>query len=105
MAWLAVSFGDTGGEIGWQLLWWLVPLVPVGFVIRAVFRALGRSDEYQRRLQLEGLSVAFAASMFAALTFGLLGIQVDLPRSAEVWGVFVVGMLSWAVAVAIRSTR
>lgn len=103
---LAVAFGDTGGEVGWRLLWWLVPMIPIGLVIRAVFRALGRSDEYQRRLQLEGMSVGFAASMSAALLFGLLGIQVDLlPRSVELWVVFSVGMLSWAVAVAIRSTR
>ena len=103
---LAVSFGDTGGEVGWALLWWLLPLGPIGFVIRAVFRALGRSDEYQRQLQLEGLSVGFAASMFAALTFGLLGIQVDLlPRGMELWAVFSIGMLAWALAVAFRSTR
>lgn len=103
---LAVSFGDTGGHVGWQLLWWLLPLVPIGLVIGAVFRALGRSDEYQRRLQLEGMSIGFAAAMFAALTFGLLGTQVDLlPRSAEVWGTFSIGMLSWAVSVMVRSTR
>ncbi len=103
---LAVSFGDTGGELGWRLLWWLAPLVPIGVVIWAVFRALGRCDEYQRQIQLEGLSVGFAASMFAALTFGLLGIQVDLlPRSFELWIVFSIGMLSWAIAVAFRSTR
>jgi O-antigen/teichoic acid export membrane protein len=103
---LAVTFGNTGGELGWRLLWWLAPLLPVALVIRAVFRALGRCDEYQRQLQLEGLSVGFAASMFAALTFGLLGIQVDLlPRSAELWAVFAIGMMSWAIAVALRSTR
>ena len=91
---LAGSFGDTGGELGPRLLWWLVPLIPVGLVIRAVIRALGRSDEYQRRLQLEGMSIGFAASMFAALTFGLLGIQVDLPRGAAMWSVYSIGMLS-----------
>ena len=52
------------------------------------------------------MSVGFAASMFAALTFGLLGIQVDLlPRRTELWAVFAIGMLSWSVAVAFRSTR
>lgn len=103
---LAVSFGDAEGEVGWRLLWWLLPLVPIGFVIRAVFRAVGRSDEYQRQLQLEGMSIGFAAAMFAALTFGLLGAQVDLlPRSTEVWATFSIGMLGWAVAVLIRSKR
>ncbi len=99
---LAVAFG---GDAGWRVLWWLVPLVPVVLVIRAVFRALQRSDEYQRGLQLEGMSVGFAAAMFAALTIGLIGVQVDLPRGVDVWAVFSIGMLSWAIAVAIRSAR
>ncbi len=103
---LAVAFGDTGGALGWPLLWWLLPLVPIAVVIRAVFRALARRDEYQRQLQLEGLAVGFAASMFAALTIGLLGTQVDLlPRNLELWAVFSIGMLAWALAVMVRSTR
>lgn len=101
----AVSFGDTGGGAGWRLLWWVVPLVPVGLVVRAVVRALGRSDEYQRQVQLEGLSAGFAASMCTALTLGLLGTQVDLPSEAGTWGVVFVGMVTWAVVVAIRSAR
>ena len=53
---LAVAFGGTGGALGWPLLWWLLPLVPIALVIRAVFWALARSDECQRQLQLEGLA-------------------------------------------------
>ena len=102
---LALWLGDTGGEVDARLLWWLLPLAPVGLVIRAVVRALHRSDEYQRDIQLVGMSIGFAASMFAAMTFGLLGIQVDLPTGVEIWGVFSVGMLGWAIAVAIRSMR
>lgn len=102
---LAIIFGDTAGEISWRLLWWLGPLLFVGLVIRAVVRALRRNDEYQRQISLEGMSVGFAASMLAALTFGLLGVQVDLPAGAAVWGVFVIGILSWGVAVTVRPTR
>ncbi len=102
---LAIIFGDTAGEISWRLLWWLGPLVFVGLVIRAVVRALRRSDEYQRQISLEGMAVGFAASMFAALTFGLLGVQIELPAGAAVWGVFVIGILSWGVAVTVRPTR
>src|SRR5215471_15537895 len=50
----------------------LTPMLPLVFVITAVLRALRMADELQRRIHLEALAIAFAASAFVTFAYGFL---------------------------------
>lgn len=74
------------------------------WVVRAVARHLGRIDEYQQRQLLQGIGIAFAATMIAAISAGLLGIA-GLNMSFAGLLVFGVGMTSWVIAAATLAAR
>ncbi len=84
--------------------WILLPIVPLLFVVAAVYRSLQRADEYGRLIQLEGMALAFGASMIAAVVFGFLGVA-GVATVASGWIVFVVGMMTWGVSVSVRAFR
>ena len=52
-----------------------IALVPVPFCVRRV----SDGDELERRIQLEGLAVAFPLTLFLVMLLGLLQIAVPLP--------------------------
>ena len=96
------TWGGLGGDSPWRYAWALLPVLPVGLVVRAVARGLRRSDEYARLLQLRALAVSFAAAMLASVALGMLAIA-GAPLSAELlpWLVFGAGMLTWIVSAAL----
>lgn len=55
----------------------LVPVLPIAWVISAVVRLIGSSDELERRMQLEAISIA-------SLTVGMLSFAVGLLQAAGV---------------------
>lgn len=69
--------------------------------MRAVWRHIGRIDDYQRLLLLRGLGGGFAVAMIAAITVGFLGIA-GLPNSPPItgWVVYGAGMAGWIVSAA-----
>jgi len=99
-----VRLGDLGGSSHWRFLWALLPVVPMLWVVRAVARHLGRIDEYQQHQLLQGIGIAFAATMIAAISVGLLGIAGLNMRFAGLL-VFGVGMTSWVIAAATLAAR
>ncbi len=48
------------------------PMVPALGVCWAILRQLRRIDEFQRRLQLEALALAFAGTAFITFSYGFL---------------------------------
>lgn len=55
----------------------LLPVVPIGFVMRAMLRLLLRSDELEQKMQLEAISIA--AMLVTLLSFAAAFLQtVDL---------------------------
>jgi len=89
----------------WHLVVSLIPLVPAVWLGWVQLRSLRRSDEFQRIAQLEAMSVGFAAAMFVALTGGLLE-AADVRSSVQFLQLtFIVGILSWVAALAIKSRR
>lgn len=100
-----LAWGDLGGHSGWRYLWALLPVVPAGWVVRAVVRHVRRIDDYQRRLLFEALGVAFGVTMIASVTVGFLGIAgLTLSASVAGWLIYSAGMLTWLV-VANRNER
>ena len=89
----------------WHLVLSLLPLLPAAWLGWVQLRSLHRSDEFQRIAQLEAMSVGFAAAMFVALTGGLLD-AADVGSSVQFLQLtFIVGILCWVAALAIRSRR
>ena len=89
----------------WHLVVSLIPLLPAAWLGWVQLRSLRRSDEFQRIAQLEAMSVGFAAAMFVALTGGLLE-AADVGSSTQFLQLtFIVGILCWVAALAIRLRR
>lgn len=99
-------WGGLGSDDPARFAWVLLPVLPLLGVVAAVLRHLRRIDEFQRFVQLQGLSVGFGLAMAAAVTVGFLRFA-GLDTGIDGWIVFTVGMLGWAAAMpfALRSTR
>lgn len=69
----------TAIEGGWRTLVALMPIVPGAAVALSVMRQLRSSDELQRQIQLEALSLAFAGTALATFSYGFLE-SVGYPR-------------------------
>lgn len=94
-----------GGASAWNLVWSLLPLVPVVWLVWAQIRSLRRADEYQRIVQLESMAIGFGVVVVLALTGGLLdaaGIG-DPRQSLQV--TFIAGILAWILSLAIKTGR
>ena len=66
----------------------LIPLIPIGFAIRAVLRLVRNGDELERRIDLEALAIAAVAVGMATLTLNLLikaGVIEISSHLATVW--------------------
>ncbi|MCA1676252.1 MAG: hypothetical protein LC799_30115, partial [Actinobacteria bacterium] len=97
-------WGDLDGHSGWRYLWALLPVVPAGWVVRALVRHVRRIDDYQRRLLFEALGAAFGVAMIASLTVGFLGIaDLTLSASAAGWLIYSLGMLTWLVVANLNA--
>ncbi|MEM8533158.1 MAG: hypothetical protein AAGF95_20095 [Chloroflexota bacterium] len=91
------------GESPWRFLLVLIPILPIGYGLRAFLRYLDGLDELQRRIQLAG--VTFAAGVTGLLTFsyGLLEMA-GLPPLSWVW-VLPLLILSWGVGAALARQK
>jgi hypothetical protein len=82
----------------------LTPLLPISLAILAIWRALKRMDEMQRRETLEVIALAAAGTAFLSLTYGFLEM-VGFPRISmfAVW--IVMGALWLFIGQARRFGR
>ncbi|MGI2035152.1 hypothetical protein ACRQ1B_22475 [Rhizobium panacihumi] len=67
---LLVGGGSVSGF--WATVVSLIPMMPALGVAVAVMRQLRASDELQRRIQLEALSLAFAGTALITFSYGFL---------------------------------
>lgn len=83
----------------------LIPVVPCLWSLRAVVRMLGRADERERLVHLEGMSMGFGTMIIAAITLGFIGLPGNVGVLAELspWLIFGTGMATWGVTTAVRS--
>ena len=89
----------------WQVLVVLSPLLAAVWLGWVHLRTIRRSDEYQRMMHLEAMSVGFGVAMLVAMTGGLLdGADVG-STSQYLQLTFITGILSWVAALAIRMRR
>lgn len=86
---------DLDSSGGWKYPLALLPIIPAVWGVRAVARHLGRIDEMQRSLQVDGMAVGFGLAMITAMTVGFLAMAgLDTSRWGP-WLIYSVGMLGW----------
>lgn len=102
---LATSFlvGDDP-SMGRRMLL-LIPVLPCLWSLRAVVRMLGRADERERLVHLEGMSVGFGVMIVVAITLGFVGLPGNVGVLAELspWLIFGAGMAAWGITSGVRA--
>jgi hypothetical protein len=100
-----VIIDPDGGASAANLVWSLLPLLPVAWLVWAQVRSLHRADEYQRMLQLEAMAIGFGVVVVLGMVGGLLdGADVGDPRQSLQITV-IAGILSWVAALVILMRR
>jgi hypothetical protein len=94
---------NTYPEGSWRYAVGVLPVLPVLLLLWAVQRAIARMDELQRRVQLEGVAFAFAATGALTFTYGFLE-GVGLPHLS--WTLVLPLMFAlWGAGVALAGRR
>lgn len=85
----------------------LLPVPPIALAVRAIVRYIRDTDELQRRIELEALSIATAGVSLAYLSAGLLQAAkvIDVPASAAMIWVFPLVCLVYGVAKVVVARR
>jgi len=81
----------------------VAPMLPAAGVCWAILRQLRRIDEFQRRLQLEALSMAFAGTAFLTFGYGFLE-NVGYPP-ASMFVVWPIMAVLWVVSLFVCRRR
>lgn len=81
----------------------LIPLVPAGLAIWAFLKMVRNTDELQRRILYQALTVGFGVTFAATLAYSVLE-DLGLPHVSAVWWWGTLA-LSWVVGLAIASRR
>jgi hypothetical protein len=90
-------------QAAWRYPVALLPIVPALFIPFAVRSFIRQMDEMQRRIQLEGMGFAFAASAVVTFAYGLLQ-NTGLPQVNWMW-VWPVMAPLWCLGLVIARRR
>lgn len=83
----------------------LIPALPTAFLIWTMARAIIGLDELQRKIQLEGLALSFAVTIFLIVIYGMLQLaQIGLPE-IPIFYVYVVMVLFYGIGTMIAGRR
>lgn len=82
-------------ETLWHVPVALLPMIPTALGMLAFLRYLDRADELQRRIHLQAVGFAFAATAFITFTYGWLenaglpqlSMTLVLPLMVATWGI------------------
>ncbi len=90
--------GDAGSWVRGVVA--LLPVVPIGFVARAIVRVIRDNDELQRRIDLEAVAVASLVVGMIYFTLGLLAAADVIAVAGDVAMIWVLPALCGAFGVA-----
>ncbi len=94
-------------SLGVRVLVALLPVIPIGFAIRAVVRLVRAGDELQRRIDVEALAIAALVAGLGALSASLLisaGAFDTSARTALAW-VFPALSVTYVLARIVTARR
>lgn len=85
---------------GWRYWVAVLPVVPAGFVVWLTVRQLGRLDEVQKRMQMQAIGFALAATGLVTFGYGFLesaglphmSATFVLPLMALFWSLGLLGL-------------
>ncbi len=85
----------------------LAPVLPIGFAMRAMVRYVRDTDEMQRRIELEAISIAtlFVSMLYMTAGFLQSAKVIDIPASAAMIWVFPLVCFSYGLAKAFVARR
>jgi hypothetical protein len=85
----------------------LLPVPPIALAMRAIMRYIRDTDELQRRIELEALSISTALVSLGYLTAGFLqkARVIDVPSSVAMIWVFPLVCLSYGIAKIVIGRR
>lgn len=85
----------------------LLPLPPIAFALRAIMRFIRDTDELQRRIELEAVSISSAFVSFAYLTGGFLQAArvIDVRAADAMLWVFPLTCLAYGVVKVVVARR
>ena len=75
---------------------YLLPLIPVIFMVPVVVRFLRDTDEFERRIVTDSLAIGAGITAMLSVTYGFLEIA-GLPHPSA-WWTWIVLMASWGLA-------
>lgn len=87
----------------WRVPVALLPVVPAVFAVAAFVRYLGRTDELQRRIQLEGLGLSFGVTAILTFAYGFLE-NVGFPPISLLW-VLPLMVALWGIGTGLAARR
>jgi hypothetical protein len=83
----------------------LIPSIPAILLILFMVRAISQLDELQRKIQIEGLALAFAGTGFITLIYGMLRIaEVGLPPVSALL-IYVLMIVLYGIGTVIAGRR
>ncbi len=87
----------------WRIPVAVLPMIPVGFALRAYLIFLNGADELQRRIQLNGVAFAAGATGMVTLTYGFLE-NAGFPMLSWVW-IFPMIIAFWGIGSLVAERR
>ena len=87
----------------WRIPVAVLPMIPIGFALRAYLIFLNGADELQRRIQLNGFAFAAGATGMVTLTYGFLE-NAGFPMISWVW-IFPMIIAFWGIGSAVAERR
>ena len=95
------------GKSRWSLPSWLtlLPVIPAGFFVVALFRAVQRMDELQRRICLESVFIAFLLTLVLAFVVAGLDRAGIYHAKSDALGAPMMGLWAFAYIVSVWRYR
>lgn len=95
------------GPLGLRAVIALLPALPIALGLRAIVRYIRDTDEMQRRIELEAVSIATAFIAMLSMSIGFLQLAkvVDIPAGIAMIWVFPLICLSYGLAKVVVSRR
>ncbi len=87
----------------WRFAVALLPVIPAIFGVLAFVRFLGRMDELQQKIQLEGLGFGFGITAIVTFAYGFLE-NAGLPHLSYIW-VLPLMVALWGIGTALAAAR
>lgn len=101
---IALALGSDPDQSAARTGWWLGTGIAFALAIAWVlFRSFRRADEYQRRIQLESMAIAFGAVLVGIHIAGLLDAAGIGNLRQHVQIVFIGGIVLWLTIADLRT--